>query len=190
MITTGSTSPRERCRTHGAIARGGAFSAGALLATAVFLVAGAGPSADVTPTSTAIDEEPVLFWDVAGFGLGGPIHERLAVYSSGLVSYAYGGFGTENGAACFTYAQPEAVAALAAELRNAGVFGISDSPTIVLDVPTTTVTVFRGLGKGESRAKTFSFNSPTTDQLVEIGAIVDRFRLAQLPDGTCSGSGW
>lgn len=195
MSNIESSSLRERSLAGRTVVRGGSFAAGALLATTAFLIAGAGRQTDVnpvvtTPASTSIDEEPILFWDVAGFGFGGPVHERLAVYSDGLVTYAYGGVGSESGAACFTYAPPESVASLAAELRDAGVFGIEDAPTVVLDVPTTTVTAFRSLGKGESRAKTFSFNSPTTPQLAEIGAIVERFRLAQLPEGSCSGSGW
>jgi hypothetical protein len=190
MTMTGSASVRGRRGAHRVIGPGLAFSAGALLATASFLVAGAGPQSDATPAATAIDEEPVLFWDVAGFGFGGPVHERLAVYTSGLVTYAYGGVGTEDGAACFTYATPDAIASLAAELREAGAFTVADAPAVVLDVPTTTVTVFRSVGRGESRARTFSFNSPTTAQLAEIGAIVEQFRLAQLPEGTCSGSGW
>ncbi|MBL9120417.1 MAG: hypothetical protein JNL80_10945 [Phycisphaerae bacterium] len=175
--------------SHSGCCRGWSFVAGALLSATAFMLAGANRQTDILPAVTTIDEEPVLFWDVAGYGLGGPIHERLAIYSNGLVTYAYGGWAGDDGAACFTYVAPESVTALAHDLRKAGVFGVKDSAAIVSDVPTTTVTAFRSLGNGESRAATFSFTSPTSDVLVEISAIVNRFRDEHLPAGGCSGSG-
>lgn len=169
--------------------RGWSFVAGALLSATAFMLAGADRQTDVVPAVTTIDEEPILFWDVAGWGLGGPIHERLAIYSDGLVTYAYGGWAGDDGAACFTYVAPESVTALAEDLRKAGVFGIKDSAAIVSDVPTTTVTAFRNFSNGESRATTFSFTSPTSGPLVAISAVVSRFREEHLPAGGCNGSG-
>ena len=117
--------------SHSGCCRGWSFVAGALLSATAFMLAGANRQTDVLPAVTTIDEEPVLFWDVAGYGLGGPIHERLAIYSNGLVTYAYGGWAGDDGAACFTYVPPESVTVLAHDLRKAGVFGMKDSAAIV-----------------------------------------------------------
>ena len=43
------------------------------------------------PAEGTIDQEPVVVYEVAGYGIGGPIHERLTVYSNGRGSYSTAG---------------------------------------------------------------------------------------------------
>lgn len=171
--------------------RGVSFLAGGAVASALLLLAAADDGAARDPQLTnSIEQEPVLFWDTNGFSLGGPVHERLAVYSDGVVTYAYGSFGVEDGAACFTYVKPDVVDTLMADIRNSGAFHAGDEPMIISDTPLTTVTVFQAIGAGTSRARTFSFWSPTTPESQRLAQIVYDFKSQHIPPGLCNGSGW
>jgi hypothetical protein len=165
-----------------------AFLAGAVVSATALVLGGAGDRVIIEPKGDLIDQEPVLMWDVAGYGLGGPIHDRLAVYSDGLVTYAAGGF-EGTGSACFTFVSPEAAHQLAADLAKAGVFQAADEPLIAADVPLTTVTAFRPLGNGQSRATTFSFGVAFTPVSTQVTEIVQEFKASYLPEGGCNGSG-
>lgn len=140
--------------------------AGRLLAVAAaVLAAGAllGVAAEDSKSAVAIpggvDQEPVLMYEVAGYGIGGPLHERLTVYSNGVASYSAAG-PFDSGSACFTVLDESVVDQLRMDLAQAGVFTLGDLALVGNDLPVTTVTVFRTLPDGWSRARTFSFMEP------------------------------
>jgi hypothetical protein len=98
-----------------------------------------------TMPAFSIDQEPLVIYDVSGFGLAGPIHHRLSLYSSGLASIsAAGGFPQEgfDGTAEFTWVPAAEARALHARIIATGGLTLEDLPDLGADIPLTTVTVF------------------------------------------------
>ena len=164
------------------------FVAGAAATAAIVMLAGAGNGSQAVPTSGPVDQEPVLFVDVAGFGIGGPLHSRLAVYSDGTVMVADSTF-VDNGSACFMAIDPAVVRALREDLRTAGAPSLSDLPLVGDDIPVTTATVFTPTGNGNSRARTFSYTVATTPQMAEFESIVQAFRETNVAPAACGPDG-
>lgn len=104
-----------------------------------------------------IKQEPVLMYNVTGGSLGGPIHRSMVVYNNGVVSVATDTafLGNETIEAYSTFVDPSIVRALSSDLAAAGAGSLLDNPAIVLDVPLTTVTYFRGTTN--AKAHTFSY---------------------------------
>ena len=103
----------------------------------------------------AIKQEPILNFDVSGSTLTGPLHSRLTVYNSGLISASQcSGFTGANSAGT-GYATPAQVEKLRKELIAAGGMVLPDQNISVADLPLTTVTVFRG--DTDAKAHTFSY---------------------------------
>ena len=101
------------------------------------------------------DQEPTLFYDVSGFGFGGPIHLRLAVYTNGLTSISSAGF-EGQGAAEFTYVPMERVVQLRNDLVALGIESLQDNGFEIPDVPLKTVTFVRPTGL-RGRANTYNY---------------------------------
>ncbi|MDH3254511.1 MAG: hypothetical protein OEM62_05925 [Acidobacteriota bacterium] len=101
------------------------------------------PEANPIDWVNPIDCEPLVVYDISGYGIGGAIHEHLAVYSDGLASVASlspGGFFAE-----VTWVTPERAREFNDELIAAGALELPDRRTDgVADFPMTTVTVFNG----------------------------------------------
>ena len=96
----------------------------------------------------------MVTYDVSGSTFAGPFHQHLTVYSSGFASIARA---TSFGAADAQTAQvPEAaILQLKSDLDALGARTLCDIPTVIADVPLTTITVFSGAT--DARAHTFSF---------------------------------
>ncbi len=107
--------------------------------------------------SFPIKQEPVLVYNVTGGSLGGPIHRSMVVYNNGVVSVATDSsfLGNNTIESYSTFVDPVIVRALSSDLAAAGAGALSDNPAIILDVPLTTVTYFRGASK--AKAHTFSY---------------------------------
>lgn len=155
----------------------------------------AAPQAQVIPggsnpafglCTNTLPQEPVLMYDVSGFGLGGQIHLHLSLYSNGLASISSapggiifpeqtsGGFGGFfDPKAEMVFVDPAAVAELAENLALAGAFKACDEDAIIADIPLTTVTVFRG--ETNSRAHTFSYWTPLSPQTQAVGTLISEF---------------
>jgi hypothetical protein len=101
-----------------------------------------------------MDIEPLVIWDISGRGIAGPIHQHLAVYSSGLVSRS--AVSLAGTSAAMGQVTPGRAAQLDEELMVAGAMELADREGSVHDLPVTTVTVFNGSGVGALH-NTFSF---------------------------------
>lgn len=116
---------------------------------------GAGPGlAAPSLCANKIKTEPVVIYDVSGSTFAGPFHQHLTVYSSGFATLARSSSFSGIDAAT-AQASLADVAQLRLDLRALGASTLCDIPTIVADVPLTTVTVFTGAT--DARAHTFSF---------------------------------
>ena len=124
------------------------------------------------------DQEPMLFFDVSGFGLGGPIHQRLAVYSSGLTSISAAAF-EGQGAAEFTYVTVERVNELRAALVALGIENLQDNVFEVPDVPMKTVTFVRPVGV-RGRANTYNYFL-SEGAYAEVEDVVNEFMTETFP---------
>lgn len=102
--------------------------------------------------------EPIVFWDISGFTLTGPLHSRLAVYNDGLasISSASNGLFGAHSDADFTFVGLDDIVALRQALGAAGAASATDSDLFVSDVPLQTVT-FISKPAPKARANTFNF---------------------------------
>lgn len=162
---------------------------GAALSATCFMLAGAGDDRRDLGVPAIIDQEPVLFFDVSGFGIGGPLHSRLAVYSDGTVMVAEAGSPFDDGSACVAYVDPLVVRQLRADLYAAGAFTLTDQAPFGSDISVTTATVFQPAGNGSSRARTFSYTVALTPEMEAFGLIVQAFRDTNLGPTICSNDG-
>lgn len=127
-----------------------------------------------------LNNEPMVFYDTSGHGIAGPIHEHLAVYSSGLTSHSSLDatvVGTTSGfdpGAAFTTVPIARVGQLLAALLDAGAMSLGDLPDAGSDLPLRTVTVFAG-PSDEARRNTFSFYDPNDPRVESILAALDGF---------------
>jgi hypothetical protein len=144
-------------------------------------VAGADRGLGTTP-AFSIDQEPLVIYDVSGFGLAGPIHERLSLYSSGLASYsAAGGFPQEglDGSAAFTWVPIADARALHARVIAAGALSLEDLPDLGADIPLTTVTVFAS-GEPDADHNTYSYTFADDGQ-AEVAFLINDFIARTFP---------
>jgi len=141
------------------------------------LAASAAPAQIAAPCDNLFDQEPVLVFDVSGYGLAGLIHQHVCVYDSGLVTYAEAGGGTPlfpfGSSADITYVPVEKVRAFQKSLILAGAFSICDEDALVADAPLHTVTVFRG--QTDSRAHTYSYWFPISQANTDVHALILAF---------------
>lgn len=114
------------------------------------------------PCPNDFDQEPLVMYDVSGYGLAGLIHQHVCVYDNGLVTYGEAGGGTPlfpfSSSADVAYVPVAKVEGFYKELLQFGAFGICDELSFVADAPLITVTVFRG--QTDSRAHTYSYYFP------------------------------
>lgn len=116
---------------------------------------GAGPGfAAPSFCPNKIEVEPVVIYDVSGSTFAGPFHQHLTVYNSGLATFARATNFSEPEVAV-AQVSPADIAQLESDLDALGARSLCDIPTLVSDVPLTTVTVFAGAT--DARAHTFSF---------------------------------
>lgn len=96
---------------------------------------------------------PILMVDVQGATLLGPVLSHLAVYADGSASYAAAGLQSARMSSAALH--PNDLNQLMRRLAAAGAYGLCDDATVLLDVPTTTVTVFDG--GTDAHAHSFSY---------------------------------
>ena len=120
--------------------------------------------------------EPIVFWDISGFTLTGPLHSRLAVYNDGLasISSASNGFFGAHSDADFTFVGLDDVLSLRQQLGAAGAGQAGDSDLFVSDVPLQTVTFFPKPAP-KSRANTFNFWLAVEPEQQAVLEILDDF---------------
>jgi hypothetical protein len=122
------------------------------------------PAVAPAPCPNDFDQEPLLIYDVSGYGLAGLIHQHVCVYDNGLVTYAEAGGGTPlfpfGSSADIAFVDLPTVQSFYKELIQLGAFTICDEQSFVADAPLITVTVFRG--QTDSRAHTYSYYYPVS----------------------------
>lgn len=122
--------------------------------------------------------EPVLMFDVSGSTLFGPCHKHLSVYNNGRVSLA--AF-APSGTPCNESKKIDVREVRALVAKLGGWADLSDDPTLVTDIPMTTVTVFQGLrGFTDAQAHSFSYWLPVGDY-AEVQETVDQFLCQTFP---------
>jgi len=142
----------------------------------------AGDRGGVVAAPSFLAQEPILFYDISGFGFGGPIHQRLSVYNSGLASISATDFTGQSGNAAFLYTSVDRVRQLQHDLIQAGAFELPDSPWVGFDVPLTTVTVLKG-GGNDQRAHTYSyFFIDTGDGYSQVSLLINAFIAETFPN--------
>jgi hypothetical protein len=122
--------------------------------------------------ASAIHNEPLVIYDVSGHGIAGPIHQHLAVYSSGLASFSRQSVtGTSSE---FTSVPPWQVRALIGSLLDYGVMTLEDLPEPGADLPLHTLTVFSSSAPAAPN-HTFSFYDPTNPSAAMIVSLLNGF---------------
>ena len=160
-----------------------------------FLLCAAPPAAlaqggGVVATPPPIEMDPVLIYDVTGGTLLGPIHLQLNVFSNGHASLAFGpgNVGDIGPSVQTAGVGPDEARALQIDLIRAGALRIEVPGSFCLDVPRTSVTVFRpmhrrvGKRRGHSRrftrSHTYAYDcatGPHADAVFEVNGIIHDF---------------
>ncbi len=105
--------------------------------------------------SNPIDCEPLVVFDVSGYGIAGMIHQHFVVYSDGLASLS--ALSPGGSYADLTWVTTDRAKEFNNELLSAGALELNDRLTPgTADIPLTTVTVFNG-GDPSAVHNTFSF---------------------------------
>lgn len=104
--------------------------------------------------------EPMLFWDITGSTLLGPIHISMAVYNDGLVSYGSSNQLGGPDTVVNKLVPISAVRDLGEALRDAGAATLPDNLLLVLDIPLSTVSFARP--NTDTRMHTFSYYAGTS----------------------------
>ncbi|MEZ5977000.1 MAG: hypothetical protein R3F34_02115 [Planctomycetota bacterium] len=132
----------------------------------------------------ALQQEPVVMYDISGYTLTGVYHLHLMVYDNGATSISRVSGGTPifpmSNAADFTYVTKQRVKQLAKDLAQAGAFQLCDEDALVADLPMTTVTVFRGTM--DAKAHTFNYWLPQTAGSAKVQQLIDDFRTETFPN--------
>jgi hypothetical protein len=124
------------------------------LAAVPFLFAAA-PAVVPTPCPNTIAHEPIVLYDVSGATVGGPIDIGLTVYNDGTVRISSTGqFGLPSGART-AFIGSSAAIQLLLDLSNLGAGQLCDHDTQVVDLPVSTLTLFRN--GTDPRNHTFSW---------------------------------
>lgn len=124
------------------------------LAAVPFLFAAA-PAPAPTPCPNTITHEPLVLYDVGGSTLAGPIDIGLTVYNDGTARIsATGQFGLPS-QALTAYVGPAAATQLLLDLSTLGAGQLCDHYTNVVDLPVSTLTLFRN--GTDPRNHTFSW---------------------------------
>lgn len=119
---------------------------------------------------TPIDQEPLLIYDVSGFGFGGPIHKHLTVYSNGLCTVSGGSDSFGPSVADFRTVDRKRVRVLHRDLIDSGALLGVDRIAQVADLPLTTVTVFESSERNASH-NTYSFFDVSGGEAGVVGLI-------------------
>lgn len=142
----------------------------ATLAALPFVYAALPASAPQCPNT--IQHEPLVVYDQSGFGLGGQIDVALTVYNDGTARVSSFFAGAPNlSKARLEFVGPDAAQQLLVDLAQLGAATQCDSDLFATDLPTSTLTVQRGLT--DSAAHTFSWIAPTDQQALIEQRIVD-----------------
>ena len=150
-----------------------------LLLGSLFLLPFFQPAAvGVTPCPNVLPHEPIVVYEVAGFGLAGQFDLELLVYGDGsarLSSTVAGGDGkAQNG-----FVGQDGATALLAQLTQAQAFFLCDQDLAVSDVPLQTLTVLRP--KTDGRGHTFSWWI-AEDGIVPVQQTLDAFIASTFPN--------
>jgi hypothetical protein len=144
-----------------------------------------GPPAAAAPCPNTLEQEPLLIYDVSGYGLAGVIHQHLAVYDNGVVSISSVSGGTpifpSANKADLTYVPPATARDLAKSLVQAGARQICDEDIPVADLPLTTVTLF-ARGVTDDRAHTFSYWLPLSNESQTVSNLIQAFITTTFPN--------
>lgn len=143
-----------------------------------------GPPAAIAPCANTLEQEPLLMYDVSGFGLAGVIHRHLAVYDNGVVSISSVSGGTplfpSANKADITYVPAATARALLKSVVQAGARGICDEDIAVADLPLTTITIF-GRGNTDDRSHTFSYWLPLSTESQTVSGLIQAFITTTFP---------
>ncbi len=148
----------------------GLATAAALILTVAYstpLQAGGERDPALRDPSNPFPVEPILIFDVAGSSFIGETNRHAAIYNNGqIVACRSGVFGV---ASAVHYVDPLSVETLRRQLIAAGAMTLPDQPTLVTDMPLTTVTFF-AKGRPQACANTFSYfvpeNAAAADQII------------------------
>lgn len=141
----------------------------------------------VVPVQFALDQEPLIVYDISGFGLAGPIHRHFTLYTSGLATISSAsnfGAPTEGtlvfgpGDAGFKYVSPAKARQVWKRTIVAGGLDATDGGFFGADVPTSTITIFERPGR---TSNTFNFLF-AQGQAAEVATIINAFIAEEFPD--------
>ena len=134
-------------------------------------------------TAGAIKQEPVLLYDITGSTLTGSVHLQLTVYNNGVAAASrlnhvvFPSPGVDADVDV-VYIAPQEVNMLRRDLAAAGAFTNVDQSIFVSDVPTTTVTVFRGATDAKAHTYSYMLASGST---ADVQAVIQDFLKLHFP---------
>lgn len=137
---------------------------GLLILTPGAVVLLASSAAPQGPCVNTIRHEPVLVYEVSGFGFGGLIDRMLTVYADGSLKLSSAEL-SGPGKAALAAASPAEVKTLTQTLSLAGSFTACDDQSTGFDVPLKTLTVFRGGTDALTHTVSWWFQNPPYDGL-------------------------
>jgi hypothetical protein len=143
------------------------------LASVPFFLTGAATTGGAPPCVNQLRHEPVVVYEVSGFGLGGFFDQALTVYGDGSVRLARSTLDGVGSSSRWIYVGQEAAVDFARNLANLGARELCDQPSVVSDLPLTTLTVIGP--QTDARAHTASWWYPETPQLQAIQQRIDTF---------------
>jgi hypothetical protein len=130
----------------------------AITLAALPLLFAAAPAPVPTACPNSIRHEPLVLYDVAGSTIAGPIDTSLVVYNDGTARVSSAGqFGGPSSSEV-AFVGSNAAHQLLVDLSSLGAGQLCDDITLAVDLPTSTLTVFRDAT--DSRNHTFSWIVP------------------------------
>jgi hypothetical protein len=125
-----------------------------LVMVSIFMLLSATSLTAAKPSSQSVDCQPLLIYDICGYGLAGPTQLHLTVYSNGVASISW--LGPRGSYAEFTTVPKRRIYWLVDSLIGAGALKLTDRSEKAPDTPMTTVTIFADNGANAFH-NTFSF---------------------------------
>ena len=148
----------------------------ALVLATILMLLPTHPLDAANPSSQSIDCQPLVIYDVCGYGYAGRTMLHLAVYSNGEASVSW--LGPRGSYAEFTTVPKMAVYDLVAALTAVGGLTLTDRGGKSVDTPMTTVTVFSD-NTPNAFHNTFSFFSSGPQPTPSKGRYDEVVRLLQ-----------
>lgn len=151
---------------------------------ALFVAPPVATSSAAGPPANVWIHEPLVIWDVTGSTIGGFVHQHMAVYSDGFVTYFSQGGDTQSAQGGSTFnVDPQVAVGLLRDLANVGALSLADQPFHMSETPLKTVTVFRPsqAGFSNSIANTFSYWSSVDSPYQAAESVIGDFITTHLP---------